>query len=55
MFNFIGAIAIITSTVLVQIPSPEPITSVYHMTSQEQVIHEEMALKNTNRYNSEEE
>ncbi len=51
MFNFIGAIAIITSTLLVQIPQPE---HEYQMTSQEQIIHKEMALKNTNRYNGEE-
>lgn len=53
MFNFIGAIAVITSTVLVQVPNTEDITE-YQMTSQEQIIHEEMALKNSNRYNADE-
>lgn len=54
MFNFIGAIAVITSTVLVQVPNVESVIPEYQMTQEEQIIHEEMALKNTNRYNADE-
>lgn len=53
MFNFIVAIAVVTSTILVQVSNTEVVPE-YQMTAQEQIIHAEMALKNTNRYNVEE-
>ncbi len=53
MFNIMGIIAVVTSLTMVYVPdnnsNPE-----YQMTNQEQIIHQEMALKNTNRYNAEE-
>lgn len=52
MFNIMGIIAVVTSLNMVYVDNnsnPE-----YQMTNQEQIIHQEMALKNTNRYNVEE-
>lgn len=56
MFNIMGIIAVVTSLSMVHIPddvSLNQVTSEYQMTNQEQIIHQEMALKNTNRYNAE--
>lgn len=52
MFNIMGIIAVVTSLSTVYIPDNQ-VTPEYQMTNQEQIIHQEMALKNTNRYNAE--